>query len=252
MTKITDKPNLYDLLYKDVNEDIKMYIKILKNYKNILEFGCGTGRVTIPLANDNHFVEAVDISESMLNGLKEKINKDINLKDKIKPVLGDMCDYKGSNLYDAIIIPLTSFNYLMTEKEQIDCLKTVENNLKKGGIALIELLSEKTFLEVNSSDDYVYISDIKINENQYYKYYRKTKLNLEKRDIRQDRLFEYYENGQMMKKEYIIWENRFVTIDDFKKLLLNTNLNIDLIYGNCKMELYNENSEDVFLKLKRL
>ena len=67
MKKIVDKPDLYDLLYEDVTEDIDMYIHLLKNSKNILEFGAGTGRVTIPLAKDGHYIDAVDISKSMLD-----------------------------------------------------------------------------------------------------------------------------------------------------------------------------------------
>ena len=57
MKTIVEKPNLYDLLYADLSEDVEMYRKILKDSKSILEFGAGTGRVTIPLALDNHFVE---------------------------------------------------------------------------------------------------------------------------------------------------------------------------------------------------
>ena len=61
MKKIVDNPELYDLLYNDVSEDINMYISLLQNKKNVLEFGAGSGRVTIPLAKEGHFIDAVDL-----------------------------------------------------------------------------------------------------------------------------------------------------------------------------------------------
>ena len=133
MKIITDKPDLYDLLYNDVTEDIAMYIELLKNYKTILEFGCGTGRITLPLATNNHYIEAVELSAQMLNKLKSKINNDKKLVNHINPILANMCNYKSTQKFDSIIIPLTSFNYLLTEGEQRECINSIEYNLKDNG-----------------------------------------------------------------------------------------------------------------------
>ena len=48
MKTILKKPELYNLLYQDVKEDISLYKTLLKNYDTILEYGAG--RITIPLA----------------------------------------------------------------------------------------------------------------------------------------------------------------------------------------------------------
>ena len=251
MKAIVDKPDLYDLLYQDVKEDIKMYIKLLKDKRNILEFGAGTGRVTIPLSLDNHFIEAVDLSKDMLNKLKTKIETDKYLKSHIKPVLGNMCNYKTEIKFDAVIIPLTSFNYLLNEEDQQKCLNNVRDSLLEDGCAIVELLSKKTFLDTNKSDELSFIKRIKINNNSYYDYYRTTKLDLNNRKIEQRRLFKYYKNNIFIKEEELEWKNRFVTIDDFSYLASASGLEIDNIYGNCNLEEYNANSEDVFIKLRR-
>lgn len=250
--KIIDKPDLYDLLYNDVVEDISMYIKILEKEEKILEFGCGTGRITIPLARNGHFVEAVDLSNTMLQSLQRKISVDSELSRLILPRLGNMCNYSANEKYNAIIIPLTSFNYLLSKEEQIGCLQTLERNMTSNGYAIIELLSTKTFLETNQSDEYVFVKDIIESEHSYYKYYRKTKLDMENRTISQLRLFKYYIDGKYVSEEIIEWNNRFVTIEDLKNLLLDTGLTIDEIYGNCSLEAYTEDSEDVFVKIKRI
>lgn len=251
MKKIVDKPDLYDLLYNDVVEDISMYIKLLKEQKSILEFGAGTGRITIPLAEQGHHIDAVDLSNNMLEKLKLKIENSEYLRKHIKPILGNMCDYISNKKYDAILIPLTSFNYLLSDNEQEQCLISVKNNLKDNGFAIIELLSKNTFLDTNQSDEFVFIKRIFINESSYYDYYRCTKLDFENRKIYQRRLFKYYINGQYISEEELEWKNRFVTIDDFEYLTEKVGLQIEQIYGNCKLDIYNKDSEDVFVKVRR-
>ena len=251
MKKIVDKPDLYDLLYNDVTEDIQMYIDLLKEQKNILEFGAGTGRITIPLAKKEHYIDAVDLSNNMLNKLKNKIENDDYLKEHIKPILGNMCSYNSDKKYDVILIPLTSFNYLLTDNEQEQCLLSVKNNLLDGGFAIIELLSKNTFFDTNQSEDFVFIKRISIDDNTYYDYYRNTKLDLENRKIYQRRLFKCYINNKFISKDELEWENRFVTIEDFTSLTEKVGLEIEQIYGNCQLDVYNEDSEDVFIKVRR-
>src|ERR1700745_2897018 len=43
----------------------------LSTIKNVLEFGCGTGRIMIPLAKRFESITGVDISESMLKEAKK-------------------------------------------------------------------------------------------------------------------------------------------------------------------------------------
>lgn len=251
MKKIVDKPDLYDLLYEEVTEDIYMYLELLKDKTNILEFGAGTGRVTIPLAKDGHFIDAVDLSSEMLKTLKVKIQNDEFLKKHINPILGNMCEYVSQKKYDVILIPLTSFNYLLTEQEQEQCLVSVKNNLLDKGFAIIELLSKNTFSDTNKTEKFTFIKRINVDDDSYYDYYRNTMLDLENRKIYQRRLFKYYMNNQFISEEELEWNNRFVTIEDFTILANKVGLEIEQIYGNCKLDTYNQNSEDVFIKVRR-
>ncbi len=251
METIVKKPDLYDLLYQDVTEDISMYLKLLKGHENILEFGAGTGRVTIPLAEDGHNIDAVDIEINMLEKLSKRIENDSNLFQRINPILGNMCGYNSKKAYDAIIIPLTSFNYLLTEEDQILCLKSVFSNLKDDGFAIIELLSNNTYDDVELGNKFRFVKKIKLSNNQYYEYYRSTSLDMKNRKITQKRLFQLYENNQLIKEENFIWKNRFVTVEDFKGLALRVGLDVEKVYGNCNLEEFNGDSEDVFVKVRR-
>jgi SAM-dependent methyltransferase len=235
-----------------VTEDIFVYSKLLKDYKNILEFGAGTGRITIPLALEGHNIDAVDIEKNMLKILVKNIKNDYVLSKRIKPILGNMCNYNSFKLYDAIIIPFTSFNYLLTKEDQILCLKSVSNNLKNDGLVIIELLSINTYDDIVLDDEFSFVKILKINETQHYEYYRNTKLDIINKKFTQKRLFKLYQNNQLINQENIFWENRFVTIDDFSDLISGTDLYIDKIYGSCDLKKYNKNSKDIFIKIKKV
>ncbi len=74
---------------------------IFKNFKgkDILDYGCGTGRYCIELAENNN-VTAVDLSKEMLEKAKEKAEK---RKVKIDFQLSDITKFKSNKKFDIII-----------------------------------------------------------------------------------------------------------------------------------------------------
>jgi hypothetical protein len=131
------------------------------------------------------------------------------------------------------------------------CLKSVFNNLKADGFAIIELLSNNTYDDIVLDDKFSFVKNINLSNNQYYEYYRNTNLDIKNRKIIQKRLFKLYEGRQLINEENFIWENRFVTVEDFRNLSLMVGLYIEEIYGNCNLEIFNDNSEDVFIKVRK-
>ena len=113
------------------------------------------------------------------------------------------------------------------------------------------MLSKNTFSDTNKTEKFTFIKRINVDDDSYYDYYRNTMLDLENRKIYQRRLFKYYMNNQFISEEELEWNNRFVTIEDFTILANKVGLEIEQIYGNCKLDTYNQNSEDVFIKVRR-
>jgi len=248
MKKITDMPLLYDLLYQDVVEDIVMYLKIAQPYKEILEYGAGTGRVTIPLLKAGHCVWAIDLEMKMLNCLKQKAKKK-KVQQNLKVIKANICNYRSPKKFSCIFMPLTTFNYLLTTKEQNHCLKSIYNNLTNDGIAVIELLSLKTFGK--NEEKMQFVKNIKIDDETTYQYFRKTNLDLSKRTIEQQRVFQLFKKNIKVDTQKLIWINRFVTIGDFCELCVKNNLEVINIFGDCQMGIYNEKSEDVFFMIRK-
>ncbi len=57
----------YDLLHRDVVEDIPFFINLAEEVGGpVLELGCGTGRIALPIARRGMEVVGMDLSYSMV------------------------------------------------------------------------------------------------------------------------------------------------------------------------------------------
>ena len=90
-----------------------------------MEIGCGTGRVSIWLANHGYSVVGLDLSEEMLGVLK-KIEQDKVLQSKIEILHADMSDFSMDRKFDLIITPSKSFQAITDiekAKSTLNCIK---------------------------------------------------------------------------------------------------------------------------------
>ena len=75
-TTYTRFAQFYDAYVGDYARDLPLYLALAsKAHAPILEIGCGSGRVLLPLVQAGHLVTGVDISEEMLRLADEKLNK---------------------------------------------------------------------------------------------------------------------------------------------------------------------------------
>lgn len=135
---------LYDELMKDVpyqewvqfiNGQALMYG--LKG-KKLLDLACGTGELSIKLAEEGYYVTGVDLSADMLAVANEKaVQKGFSLFF----VEQDMAQLEGLEPFDMIGIFCDSLNYLETEGEVIQTFERVFQHLKPGGLFLFDVHS---------------------------------------------------------------------------------------------------------------
>jgi len=104
----------------------------------VLELACGSGRFTIPLANEGVNITGVDISKDMLDLAKLKASKaELN----IRFVQGDMRSFDLGEMFKFIFIPAQSLSHLHTREEIENCFACVRRHLASEGRFLIELFN---------------------------------------------------------------------------------------------------------------
>ncbi len=110
---------------------IPFYIKKAKEFgEPILELACGTGRVTIPIAQKGLSITGLDLLDTMLKEAKRKSKK---IGVNIKWIESDMRDFDLNEKFNLIIIPGCAFNHLLDLESVEKCLSSVKKHLKPNG-----------------------------------------------------------------------------------------------------------------------
>lgn len=163
----------YDLEYADYAEDVPFYRNYasiyaddafgggqskIKNQKSkILELGCGTGRLLLPLAEEGCEVMGVDASPAMLAVAQERLAAagidDYTLLTAEMSRVNLPAAYRA----DLIIIALNTFQYLTSVEAQIATLRRVHPHLATGGRLIIALPGPTIWPDAQRSDNNLYL-----------------------------------------------------------------------------------------------
>ena len=106
----------YDALVKD-EEATAAWVELIQRHvsgKEVMEVACGSGEITIALAQKGYHMHASDISPAMIEAAKAKAGAEL-----VEWSIMDMRQLQGGT-YDGILCLCDSFNYLLEEEER-DC-----------------------------------------------------------------------------------------------------------------------------------
>lgn len=98
-----------------------------------LELAIGTGRIAIPLAARGVSVHGIDASAAMVAKLRQKVGgADIPVE------LGDFSDVDIGGRFRLIFVVFNTFFVLLTQEDQVRCVRNVASHLEPGGAFVIE------------------------------------------------------------------------------------------------------------------
>lgn len=108
--------------------------RVLGGPGTILELGCGSGRVTVPLARDGHHVIALDQSEPMLTALEARRTRlPAAVRDRIDIRRGDLRTFAVGRRVGLVIAAFNVLEHLYTRVELDACLRAVKKHLLPDG-----------------------------------------------------------------------------------------------------------------------
>ena len=126
----------------------------------VLDIGCGTGAITVPLAHKGYNVIGVDISEDMLSTARQKAER---LDLDILFLNQDMREFELYGTVDSVICVCDTINYLNDEIELKQFLKLAYNYLNSGGLLVFDVSTEYKYSEILADNNFC-----DINENAAY------------------------------------------------------------------------------------
>ncbi|MBF8267777.1 MAG: hypothetical protein HW388_1285 [Dehalococcoidia bacterium] len=134
MTAFDEWADIYDWANAWQQEDIPFYVEEAQRSGGpVLELGCGTGRVTIPIARAGVEILGLDSSAKMLQVARRKARAQGPLPGKLTWARGDMRALSLERRFALVIIPFRGFLSLLSVEEQRRCLDGVKASLAPGG-----------------------------------------------------------------------------------------------------------------------
>ncbi|MDP2871608.1 MAG: class I SAM-dependent methyltransferase [Bacillota bacterium] len=132
--------SLYDLV-EQYSADIPFYVENgLRMGGPVLELGCGTGRVLIPLARAGVDVTGLDLSPDMLSECRRKLDLEPEaVSSRVTLVQGDMRVLSLPGRFRLVLLPLYTFVHMTTRADKLACLSGVAAHLEPGGTLLMEV-----------------------------------------------------------------------------------------------------------------
>jgi SAM-dependent methyltransferase len=232
----------YNAEYYDLDttqtDDIDFYQSLVSSDSLVLELGCGTGRVSIPLADTARTVTAVDLSDTMLDRARKKDHQK-----KVSFVRGDICSIKFQERFDLIIAPFRVFQALEHPAQVSGLMGVIREHLKKDGVAFLNVFNPKFSREemgtvwcrhsethydelVFQNGDILKTSDLRqrIDADNQVMY-----PTLIYRRFRDGKLIDEHRNPICMKYYYP---------DEFKKLILDHGFEVTQAWGGYRGEAY--------------
>jgi SAM-dependent methyltransferase len=133
-------PTNYDRLYDARTEDRDFYVRRAASATSILEYGAGTGRLTLPLLLAGRFVTAVDISQSMLGRLTERADEHGDLvRSRLAVHCADMRTFVTRRRFDQIMVGFHALGHLYSHRDVATFLGKALSHLHPGGEILLDV-----------------------------------------------------------------------------------------------------------------
>jgi SAM-dependent methyltransferase len=136
-------PELYDLEHGTYDDDLDLYRSLaLGTDLPVLDLGCGSGRILVPLANAGSTITGIDSSAPMLARAKQAVAM-AGVSDRVVLQAGSMedADQAVAGPFGLVILALNGLLHVSTAAEQRRTLASARRLLASGGRIVVDLLN---------------------------------------------------------------------------------------------------------------
>jgi SAM-dependent methyltransferase len=129
----------YDLENAAFTDDLTFWLTLAEEaHGPVLELGCGTGRVLLPLARQGIAVTGVDNAQSMLDRLQAKL-RTASVRPAPTVLNADLATFTANGPFALAIAPFNTFMHLLALEDQLTVLANVRRHLTPGARLALDL-----------------------------------------------------------------------------------------------------------------
>jgi len=147
---IPDFGLLYDHvpLYRE-RTDVAFYVEEARS--PVLELGCGTGRIVVPIARAGHTIVGLDSSSQMLERARANLSREpAAVQQRVTLQQRDIHDFDLGTTFSTIIAPFRVFSHFTTIDAQLRLLDNVARHLARGGRFMFDVFNPRFQIMVDA------------------------------------------------------------------------------------------------------
>lgn len=142
----------YDRYVESFNDDIAIYRSNCIPGDNILEIGCGTGRILKELLDEGYYITGVDISDDMLVCATNKLEEYI-ANNRLRLENHNFIDKPYQKKFNKVFITFYTYNYILDSTDTF--LSNVYTSMESSSKLIIDLFYPKSLYDKQIENKWV-------------------------------------------------------------------------------------------------
>jgi len=253
---VSDIGLLYDAVpaYNE-RRDVRFYLDQVNRVSataGVMELGCGTGRILIPMARAGHAVAGIDASAAMLTRCREKLAAEPeDVRGRVALFETDITSLLGfdEDGWRVALAPFRVLQHLTTPDAQVRCLTRVRECLQSNGEKFIFDVFNPNFASL-TRDRSAEVEDTPETALPDGRSFRRTVrvTHVYWLDQLSDvELIYYVRSGDKVERYVHAFQMRWYTASELEHLLARAGFAIENIYGNFDLSPLAEGSPEIIV-----
>ncbi|MDE2748486.1 MAG: class I SAM-dependent methyltransferase [Chloroflexota bacterium] len=242
----------YDAENADKTDDLAMYSRLAAEYGGeILDVGCGTGRVLIHLAQAGHSVHGIDNDGAMLERLERKLERQPQLRERISVAKADVLRHEFERKFKLILLTYNLLMHFREQERQINLLQRLRRWLAADGALVIDLPNagpafasedtesltlERSFLD-EESGHMIMLQSVSV-------------LDRAAQTLHIDWIYDEIDGDGAVKRQLAPHQLRYFFLPELRLLLARCGFGIDSVFGDTEGGAYLADSERMIVYAK--
>jgi SAM-dependent methyltransferase len=233
---------LYHLTHRGNPGDVRFYQKVCRGASSVLELGCGTGRVLLPLAKQGLSVTGLDAHPGMIHNLQRQLHEMEELPShQVKLVVDDMRTFELDTTFERIILPFNGLFCLLSDEDVLSCFRSIHQHLAPGGSFVFDVYvvdeEELTLIDPNKWDHLTTLYE----ERRTIEIFERRDWQAETQRVDASYRYRIHEGTEVREEEYCI-PQRYVSYSRLRHLLHQAGLQVTECFEDFQGNLFEEDS----------
>jgi SAM-dependent methyltransferase len=242
----------FDADYADYTDDLPLVQAYAQRTGGpLLELGCGTGRLLVPLAHAGYDVTGVDLSREMLRAARTRVEA-AGVADRVTLVHGDYGDAPLAGPYRLAFVMMNTFLHLTTIAQQVRALRHWREHLAPGGLLLIDVfnpdVAQLAGLDGRIEWDHTWTDPL--TGATVMKFLMRT-VDLAEQRIHVNLIYDEIAADGQVRRTVAQYDQRYLWRFEAELLLDKSGYALEAVYGDRSLGPFDSNSDTMILVARR-